>query len=1248
MKSFRLSLCCWSLLIGISGFSQLVQVYPEVYAVDGIPGYTTYHIFAELEDSEDFFSGVWAFEGHPIVLGSVGNSIYNDEAGAVTGDELNTSLCDFVPSVCYDSFVTIGWMGSTYFNGDPIPCGMPTAYISDNPSPWVIEDTFSAPNTSNLEMNDGGWYAMDLLGCNDNGFGVGPSLKVLLAQITIPSSDQLIYKINVQVFDNNDASGGELIYVATGAEGDLIDGSAMGLNYPLGNCLDPLACNYNLYPGYDEDANACDYSCYGCMDSSACNYDSNATSDNDSCIYFCPGCTDSLAVNYDPQASEDDGSCIYAGCINPLASNYNPNASLDDGSCDFNCDNTVVVINTMDSFGDGWSGATWTVANSEGVSVGSGDLDTAPVGDQGTFGMDMLCLSEGCYLLSVGGGSFDSDISWGLDGISGGDFAGSAGLFEFYIGDLGCIAGCTDPAALNYESEATLDDGSCTFGGCIIPWAINYDSSANENDGSCIFECDGHVFYDGNINGWFDEMGDDLGLEGITVILNPGNQIAITDINGFYSFGELGAGEYQLTFEGPSEYPFITTGGSYAFDENSLGNTPSYDFGVVDYEVIGFTCEETIVELTLTDAFGDGWNGGLWEVIDAFGETVQIGNMSNAVINYGTIAYELLCLTPGCYTFNVGGGTFDSEIGWTLDGVTGGDVVGGAGTFTFSIDAEGCIGGGCTDPEALNYNSDATFNDGSCLYEGCTVSWAVNYDSNANVNDGSCIFECDGYVFYDGNVNHWFDDFGDDMPLQGQTVVLNPGNLTQVTDENGYFNFGTLAPGNYTLSLVNTSEYPLATTLTMYQFDDVELGQDDNYNFGVTDYEGVGFSCDDMIVQLTMNDSFGDGWNGATWELTTTDGVSLDSGDMSNATISGGSTAIELLCLPTGCYIFNVGSGTFDSEISWLLDGVYGGQIFGGAPSSFWIMVGIPECNPGCTDPNAPNYDSNASYNDGSCIYPGCIVPWAYNFDPQANEDDGSCEYAIAGYVFYDGNLSSVYEGVDPDFGIANQTVVLTPGNISVLTDANGFYSFGLLPPGEYEITLVESGVFPDFTTPTSYVIDQVALEETPGFHFGLADDEAIVGIDVNIYPASDGYPCNEFPVEHDIYFTNIGNQPVDAIIQFEYDAFFVGYTEITPTDSVSGNTIYWSHANLYPGETASVSIILISPDFNAMGVMLYNSATVYALEDGEISAFGEVEQHMMTICSWDPNDKQVFPAGYSEEHFILPDTDLDYRVRFQ
>ena len=55
---------------------------------------------------------------------------------------------------------------------------------------------------------------------------------------------------------------------------------------------------------------------------------------------------------------------------------------------------------------------------------------------------------------------------------------------------------------------------------------------------------------------------------------------------------------------------------------------------------------------------------------------------------------------------------------------------------------------------------------------------------------------------------------------------------------------------------------------------------------------------------------------------------------------------------------------------------------------------------PGCTYPEACNYDATATEEDGSCDFQscaGCTYPWACNYDALASLDDGSCERETCG-----------------------------------------------------------------------------------------------------------------------------------------------------------------------------------------------------------------------------------------------------------
>jgi len=67
----------------------------------------------------------------------------------------------------------------------------------------------------------------------------------------------------------------------------------------------------------------------------------------------------------------------------------------------------TLVMN--DSWGDGWNGNTFTITDSLGWTYFSTTLAS------GSFGTDSVCLSPNiCYIVTCGGGSFTSEVSWNL------------------------------------------------------------------------------------------------------------------------------------------------------------------------------------------------------------------------------------------------------------------------------------------------------------------------------------------------------------------------------------------------------------------------------------------------------------------------------------------------------------------------------------------------------------------------------------------------------------------------------------------------------------------------------------------------------------------------------------------------------------------------------------------------------------------------------------------------------------------
>ena len=281
--------------------------------------------------------------------------------------------------------------------------------------------------------------------------------------------------------------------------------------------------------------------------------------------------------------------------------------------------------------------------------------------------------------------------------------------------------------------------------------------------------------------------------------------------------------------------------------------------------------------------------------------------------------------------------------------------------------------GGCNDAVACNYDVLATDNDGSCEYQtcaGCTNNNSLNYDETATIDDGSCvIYGCT----YEEACNY------------------NP----EATIEDGSCE---------TVSCAGAPIRTLATMIPEATFDNGSCNQVDECGVcggaGVPenacdcdgsvldpcgDCGGTGYlACTDPSACNYDADACGD--NGSC-EFATCSGCTdpMSCNYDSNATIDDGTCLMEDEC--GVCGGDGIPEGACDCQGNTLDEcGVCGGEGF--APGSC-------DCEgnqPGCTNPDANNFDASACEDDGSCIVPGCTSPGLVNYDPIANFDDGTCQ----------------------------------------------------------------------------------------------------------------------------------------------------------------------------------------------------------------------------------------------------------------
>ena len=523
---------------------------------------------------------------------------------------------------------------------------------------------------------------------------------------------------------------------------------------------------------------------YGCTDSTALNFDPLATANNNSCLYPTLGCTDSLALNYNELATQDDGYCTFPLDCEGLTTVmievgggfYDGEISWElnglegeSGSTESCLEAGCYTFNMYDSWGDGWNEATVSIITTEGESLIAGTLDA------GTSGTLMFSFNEDC----------------------------------------GYVNGCTDSNALNFNLDATIDDGSCEYeqGDC----DAGYIADCN---GNCAPEywlgdglCDDGTYSIGGSDIYLDceEFGFDGGDCGDVVV----DSLGCTDPNASnynpYAFVDDGSCFYDVE--------------SGCTDSEALNYNPNAieDDGSCEYPI---DCEGlTGVLIDMSDSYGDGWNGN---ELNVNGQIFTIENPFAGAS--GSEGSATACYDPaaGCIDVTCDYGSYQSEVSWSISDLDGNVLLAGGAPFAGAFGGEDCGPVevyGCMDALALNFNTDATVDDGSCTYteviSGCTDVDAINYNELANANDGSCEYDtqCTGLV----------------ATLTVNSVSFGNEHSWSIVDTNGSELY---SGGDYSNNSENTIELCL-----------------DN----------------DASYVISIMDNYGDGWNDGTFSISTSD-----------------------------------------------------------------------------------------------------------------------------------------------------------------------------------------------------------------------------------------------------------------------------------------------------------------------------------------------------------------------------------------
>ncbi len=254
-------------------------------------------------------------------------------------------------------------------------------------------------------------------------------------------------------------------------------------------------------------------------------------------------------------------------------------------------------------------------------------------------------------------------------------------------------------------------------------------------------------------------------------------------------------------------------------------------------------------------------------------------------------------------------------------------------------------------------------------------------------------------------------------------------------------------------------------------------------------------------------------------------------------------------------------------------------------------------------------------------------------------------KYRILGKRFHDVDGNGVFDPSEPPLSWGQAQVV--PNLNSALSGSDGSYIF-YLDTGTFQVSSSSAnGFWIQSTQPSTYTV--TLTENSPESYgndlgFTTLVDTSLVVPTITVAAAPCGGRTSMW-----INYTNQGTRIESGTVTVELDENYTFVSSDPAPASIQGNSITWVFDSLGYFGVGNIHLVIDMPTVDLMGTELITTATVSTMWNGAPSGEFSTSFESVLACSYDPNDKQVEPAGYGQFGSIAMDTEyLDYTIRFQ